>query len=78
LGDPTLAATAREAYVDDMTLVLGVCVVVALVGAALVRRLMPAWRARSEARPFSDHPVCHRERRRPALRHLLSALVDVG
>jgi hypothetical protein len=43
LGDATLAATpVRQAYVDGMSLVLGVCVVVALVGAVLVRRFMPA------------------------------------
>lgn len=41
LGDAALAASAREAFVGGMTLVLIVCAAIAVIGAALTAAFMP-------------------------------------
>jgi hypothetical protein len=41
LGDDTLAANAKAAYLDGMTLVLITCAAIATAGAALAAALMP-------------------------------------
>ena len=54
LGEVHPAATARDAYVDGMTLVLLACAVVAAIGAALVRRFMPQRRATPAGKPARE------------------------
>jgi EmrB/QacA subfamily drug resistance transporter len=49
-GDPALAAAARVAFMHGMTLVLGACAVIALVGAGLVAAFLPAGSANARGR----------------------------